>query len=308
MVTVLSLALFLLPLRNTQEGVRTMARPLRIEFSGALYHIISRGIGKMTIFHKDADWKKFIDTLDKVIHRCNWICHAYCLMGNHYHLLVETPDPNLSRGMKHLNQIYSQYYNWKYHRVGPVLQGRYKAYLVEKEARFLDNSRYIVNNPAKAKLVEHPSDWPWSSYRSTVGTAKCPSYLETAFLLGHFSSSRKKARKMYEDFVLAGINSESPLKEAKNQIFLGSDSFVQEVMKHAKESDEIKNVPREQKFAGRPVLDKIFDLKTLHSKKTRNTKIQHAYLNYGYTLREIADHLNLNPNYLSFMLGKMKKI
>ena len=111
---------------------------------------------------------------------------------------------------------------------------------------------------------------------------------------------------MYEDFVLAGINSESPLKEAKNQIFLGSDSFVQEVMKHAKESDEIKNVPREQKFAGRPVLDKIFDLKTLNSKKTRNTKIQHAYLNYGYTLRDIADHLNLNPNYLSSMLGKMK--
>jgi putative transposase len=284
-----------------------MARPLRIQYPGAMYHIISRGIGRMTIFHNEKDWKKFIQFMERVIEKYNWICHAYCLMGTHYHILLETPDANMVVGMKYLNQLYSQFYNWKYQRVGPVLQGRYKAWLVEKEEKFLDNSRYIVNNPVKAKMVQHPSEWPWSSFRATRGLEKVPGYLETDFLLRHFSSSRKKAQKMYEDFVLDGIGMESPLMEAKNQIFLGSDSFIAEAMQHADCTGILIDIPRTQKLAARPTLVDIFENGNRTSKKLRNLRIKEAFEKHQYTLREIGQHLQLHPDYLSRLMHEMRK-
>jgi len=114
-----------------------MARQLRIQFEGALYHIISRGNERKMIFLDDADRIKYINTLHKTIKRFNWLCHVYCLMGNHYHLMIETPDANLALGMKYLNQVYCQFFNWKYHRVGHVLQDRYKSYIVQKEGYLL---------------------------------------------------------------------------------------------------------------------------------------------------------------------------
>ena len=284
-----------------------MARALRIEFEGALYHTINRGVGRMTIFHNDKDWLKFLSFQERVIKQFNWICHAYCLMGNHYHLLIETPDPNLSRGMKILNQLYSQFYNWKYQRTGTVFQDRYKAWLVEKEEKFLDNSRYIVNNPVEANMVQHPSEWPWSSFRATRGLEKPPLFLETDFLLRHFCSSRKKAQNMYEEFVLAGIGMESPLKEAKNQIFIGSDSFIRETMLRIDSTDKLRNLPRKQRVAGRPALNEIFNARAMRSKKERNNKIKAAYEVHHYPLKEIGEHLNLNPNYLSHLLVTMRK-
>ncbi len=210
-------------------------------------------------------------------------------------------------GMKYLNQLYSQFYNWKYQRVGPVLQGRYKSWLVEREEKLLDNCRYIVNNPVEAKMVQHPSEWPWSSYRATRGIEKAPKYLETAILLRHFSSSRKKAQKMYEDFVLAGIGMESPLLEAKNQIFLGSDSFIAEAMLHAENADLLSDIPKIQKLAARPTLANIFGKGSFTSKKIRNSKIKEAYEKHLYTLREIGQHLQLNSDYLSRLLIEMRK-
>ncbi len=284
-----------------------MARPLRIQYPNAMYHIISRGIGRMTIFHNEKDWNKFIQFMKRVMEKYNWTCHAYCLMGTHYHILLETPDANMADGMKYLNQLYSQFYNWKYQRAGPVLQGRYKAWMVEKEAKLLDNCRYIVNNPMEAKMVQHPSEWLWSSFRATRGLEKVPGYLETDFLLQYFSSSRKKAQKMYEDFVLAGIGMESPLLEAKNQIFLGSDSFIEEAMQHAEGADLLSGIPKIQKHAARPALQDIFGKGSFKSKKIRNAKIKGAYEKHGYTLREIGQHLQLNSDYLSRLLIEMRK-
>ena len=283
-----------------------MARPLRIQFPGAMYHIISRGVARMTIFHNEQDRGKFIQFMERVFEKYHWICHAYCLLGTHYHILLETPDANLVPGMKQLNQLYSQFYNWKYHRVGPVLQGRYKSWLVEKEEKFLDNSRYIVNNPVEAKMVQHPSGWPWSSFRATRGLEKVPGYLKTDFLLSHFSSSRKKAQIMYEDFVLAGIGAESPLKEAKNQIFLGSDSFVKEVMKHVDDDDHLTGIPKVQKLAKRPLLEDIF-ASNHQTKALRNILVIEAYDKHRYTLREIGQYLQLNPDYLSRIIAEMRK-
>ena len=283
-----------------------MARPLRIQYPGAMYHIISRGNGRMTIFHNDKDWMKFIQFMERVIEKYNWICYAYCLMGNHYHMLLETPDANMVPGMKQLNQFYSQFYNWKYRRVGSVLQGRYKSWLVEREAKFLDNCRYIVNNPVEAGLIDHPSEWMWSSFRATRGIEKVPSFLETDFLLQHFSSSRKRAREMYEEFVLAGIGTESPLKEAKKQIFLGSDSFIAEAMQHVNGNDMHHNVPKVQRLASRPALGDIFIRTAKCSKEKRNRLIVSAHDKHAYTQREIGDHLGLHPGHISRIVLRLR--
>ena len=156
-------------------------------------------------------------------------------------------------------------------------------------------------------FVKNPSEWNWSSYNATVGTYVCPSFLKIRFILDQFSLSRSIARALYKDFVLAGIGMESPFEKVKNQLFLGSDSFVEEVREKACFSDELQNVPGVQKFAGSPKLTDLFDGNTLVSSKTRNKRIKEAFDRYGYTLREIGDHLDLHPNYISSLLGKMRK-
>jgi REP element-mobilizing transposase RayT len=284
-----------------------MARALRIEFPGALYHVINRGVGQMRIFHTDKDRKKFLHFQERVMKQFNWICHAYCLMGIHYHILVETPDPNLSRGMKLLNQLYSQYYNFKYQRSGPVFQGRYKAWLVDKDEQFLENCRYIVNNPIAVCLVQHPSQWQWSSFNATCGNEKSPPYLHTELVLGYFSSSKRKARKMYESFVLAGNDTDSPFHEARNQIFMGSEEFVNEVLKNVQDRSLLQNIPRNQLLADRPGLKELFRGKLNGSNKNRNRQIRAAFEEHQYTLKEIGTFIGLHPDYLSRLLNQMRK-
>ena len=139
---------------------KAMARPLRLEFAGALYHITSRGDGREAIYLSDGDRELYLEVFAEVCEHCNWLCHAYCLMGNHYHLLVETPDANLSKGMRHLNGVYTQRFNRRHQRVGHVFQGRYKAILIQKESYLLEVARYIVLNPVRAGMVKHPESWP----------------------------------------------------------------------------------------------------------------------------------------------------
>ena len=147
-----------------------MARPLRIAYPGALYHVMSRGNARQPIFLDDIDRHSFFKNLERCIELHNLICHAYCLMDNHYHLLLETPDGNLSSAMRDVNGNYTQWFNTRHERVGHVLQGRYKAHVIEKEPYLLEVVRYIVNNPVRANLVTHPKDWKWSSYRSSAGS------------------------------------------------------------------------------------------------------------------------------------------
>src|SRR4030042_35639 len=146
-----------------------MARPLRIEFPGALYHVTARGNARQDIFLDDDDRLLFCSVLERVVSRFHLLLHAYCLMNNHYHLLVETPEGNLSKGMRQINGVYTQQLNRRYNRVGHVLQGRYKAILVDKDNYLLELSRYVVLNPVRAGLVKQPSRWAWSSYHAMVG-------------------------------------------------------------------------------------------------------------------------------------------
>ncbi|WP_095211313.1 transposase [Endozoicomonas ascidiicola] len=135
-----------------------MSRPLRIQYAGALYHVTSRGNERKPIYREDADFQLFLATLAEVCDRFNWVIHSFCLMTNHYHLVVETPDANLSQGMRQLNGVYTTRFNRKYGRVGHLFQGRYKAILVDKDAYLMELSRYVVLNPVRARMVESPND------------------------------------------------------------------------------------------------------------------------------------------------------
>lgn len=187
-----------------------MARPLRLEFRGALYHVTSRGDGQEAIYTDDTDRERCLDVLAGTVERFNWRVHAYCLMGNHYHLLVETPEANLAQGMRHLNGVYTQRFNRRHRRAGHVFQGRYKAILVQKDSYLLELSRYIVLNPLRARMVKRVPDWPWSSYRATAGLALAPNWLDTDWILSAFGQRKSHARARYRAFVAEGKNQPSP--------------------------------------------------------------------------------------------------
>ena len=149
-----------------------MTRPLRIEYPGALYHVTARGNARQRIYVDAEDYRAFLNLLGKLSERYHWRCHAYCLMSNHYHLLLETPEGNLAAGMRQLNGIYTQAFNRRHHKVGHAFQGRYQAILVDKDRYWLELSRYIVLNPVRAKMVKDAQAYPWSSFRATAGTGR----------------------------------------------------------------------------------------------------------------------------------------
>ena len=160
-----------------------MARPIRLEFAGALYHVTSRGDRREAIYEDDADRERFLAVLADVVRDFNWVCHAYCLMSNHYHLLIETPDANLSKGMRQLNGVYTQASNRRHGREGHLFQGRFKAILVDADSYLLEVARYVVLNPVRARMVRDPAKWPWSSYRAMIGAVEAPDWLATDGLL-----------------------------------------------------------------------------------------------------------------------------
>src|SRR4030067_3311294 len=160
-----------------------MARPLRIEFAGALYHVTARGNRQADIYADDADRQQFLSLLHHTVDRYDWYCHAYCLMDNHYHLLIETSTPTLSKGMKYLNCTYTQYFNRQHQRVGHVFQGRYKAILVQKDSHLLELARYIQFNPGRTHMVRSVKDWRWSSYRATAGYDENDEWLTTDWVV-----------------------------------------------------------------------------------------------------------------------------
>lgn len=163
-----------------------MARPLRLLVPGGTYHVVSRGNARQSIFVDDDDRWRFFETLETTLLAYDARCHAYCLMGNHYHLLLETKRPNLSRAMRQLNGVYGQGFNRRHARTGHVFQGRFSATLVDREAYLLEVCRYIVLNPVRAGLVERPEDWRFSSHRAYAGVEAAPAFLSTASLLAAF--------------------------------------------------------------------------------------------------------------------------
>jgi len=271
--------------------IEGMARPLRIEYPGAVYHITSRGNARKRIYKDDTDRAGFLDVLCSVVKKYNWLCHAYCLMDNHYHLLIETPDGNLSHGMRQLNGVYTQTYNRRHRKVGHIFQGRFKAILVEKEEYLLELCRYVVLNPVRAKSVESPGDWKWSSYRATAGMLRAVPCLTVDWILGQFGSDKKRATRSYKEFVLAGLKEDSPWKSLKGQILLGDEGFVGKFKELLSDKELIREIPRRQRYIGRPGMKAIFE----GQDQRREKELMHrAHVRFGYTLKEIADYLGLH--------------
>jgi len=203
-----------------------MARPLRLEFAGALYHVTARGNARQRIYLDEEDRRAYLDLLGKEVGQQGWCCYAYCLMDNHYHLLIETPEPNLVAGMRRLNGVYTQAFNRRHRRVGHLFQGRYKAIVVDKDAYLRELCRYIVLNPVRAKAVKRPERWPWSSYGATLGEGPAPSWLAVEEVRALFPG-----RGAYRRFVEEGMGGDSPWTVLRGQIYLGGEDFLKRMQR-----------------------------------------------------------------------------
>ncbi|MCE0721879.1 transposase [Legionella resiliens] len=277
-----------------------MARSLRIEFPGALYHITSRGDGQERIYISDEDRNLFLDTLSEICLRCTWVCYAYCLMDNHYHLLIETPAGNLSKGMQLLNGVYTQKFNRIHNRVGHVFQGRFKAILVDKDIYFLELSRYIVLNPVRAKMVASPHEWKWSSYLATILKESKPNWLYVDKILCLFSEDVPSAIRKYQEFVTDGVRSKSPWSNLKKQIYLGSDEFIKEMLKKIDPQMNLIDIPKTQYKTEK------YTLKQIEQKAgSRNEGILVAYKSGQFSLKEIGDYFGLHYSTVSKIVKKL---
>ena len=281
-----------------------MSRPLRIEYDGAVYHITSRGNAREPIYKEDEDRRIFLEVLHRANTRYNWLCHAYCLMNNHYHLIIETPDGNLSQGMRQLNGVYTQLFNKRHSRVGHIFQGRYKAILIQKESHLLEASRYVVLNPVRAKAIKDPDEWKWSSYRGTAGKEKPHPCLTIDWILGQFGSKRRKSEKKYREFVIAGIGVEKIWEDVKGQSILGGDGFIERFLNHVKGYEEVKEIPKSQRYIGRPELAEL--LKGAKRRKEISRTAKEAVERYGYSQKEVADYLGIHYSTVSRMVNEEK--
>jgi REP element-mobilizing transposase RayT len=281
-----------------------MARPLRLEYDGALYHVTSRGNERKPIFKDDNDRDLYLTILAKVTDRFHWICHAYCLMRNHYHLVIETPDGNLSKGMRQLNGVYTQTYNRRHHRVGHLFQGRFKGILIQKESHYLEVCRYVVLNPVRAKAVKQPREWPWSSYRATGGLAPVPRCLTVDELLSQFGQKRGPAQEKYRQYVGEGVAGTTIWENLEAQSLLGVEGFADALRGHVTGKETVREIPKGQRLIGRASLKKLFD-KAGKEKAIRDRLISQAVNQHGYSQMEVARHLKLHYSTVSRLIKSM---
>jgi len=281
-----------------------MARPLRLQFHGAIYHVTARGNDRRPIFEDDDDCARFLIVLASIVARYHVLCHAYCLMGNHYHLLLETPEANLSLAMRQLNGVYTQRFNRRHERCGHLLQGRFGAQLVAGDAYLLEVCRYIVLNPVRAGLVAHPRQWRWSSFGATAGETTPPGFLTTGWVQAFGGAeTRGEALERYTAFIEAGIEQkERPLDRFKSKIAMGDEVYLTRLGERCRRTTSSVEVPRAQRFAGRPTLSDLF--RGVASKAERNACAVAAVCGHGYRIREVAEFLGRHYATISRVLTR----
>lgn len=272
-----------------------MARQLRIEYEGALYHVIARGNEQKKIYSTDKDREKFLDYVQRAHERFGVKIHAYCLMSNHYHLLIETPQANLSRGMQCINSGYTTYYNLKQKRAGHLFQGRYRAILVEKDVYLQELSRYIHLNPVRKKIVENPEEYQWGSYQYYLGrNKKIPEYMEIKTILELFGNKER-----YREFVMDGVRQEvvDLSRDVRVGCILGGEEFVEEIrgryFNQDKKSEDIpalRQFKRERKDF-KMIREEIDKSKRLNDKDKKKVLIYFIRKYMEKTLGEIAKEL-----------------
>ncbi len=270
-----------------------MSRPLRLELAGGLYHVTSRGDGREDVYLSNADRLAWLDVFGQVCKRFNWVCHAWCQMTNHYHLLIETPEANLAQGMRQLNGVYTQRFNRSHTRVGHVFQGRYKAILVERDSYLLELARYVVLNPLRARMVVRLEDWPWSSYLATCGQAAAPAWLQTDWVLAQFGSRRASAIRKYIEFVHEGARLPSVWTQLQGQIYLGSEGFVKKMQEKVEKKPALDEIPRAQRRALTQALNEF------ERQYPRYEAMARAYLSGQHTMLAIAAHFGVHYSTVS---------
>lgn len=276
-----------------------MARPLRLEFPGAIYYVMSRGNHDQPVFLSDDHREAFLDILDSTVRRFNWVCHAYCLMNSHYHLIIETPDGNLSKGMRQVNSVYTQYFNRTEKKSGHLFQGRFKSVLVEKGPDLRDVIRYLLLDPLREGIVNEIEMYAWSSYRSTCGMELPHKCLDMKRVLELFEG--EDAAGFFREYVLAGMQGENPLRRVKGQVVLGSQDFCTKLEPLLKSHMDVKEIPVSQRLVNRPELAALFESRL---ELERDTRILEAVERWGYSQKEIADFLRLHYSSISRILKK----
>lgn len=288
-----------------------MPRPTRIQYENAFYHVMNRGRARQTIFHDEGYFQAFLKTLEEAHSRFDAVIHAYCLMSNHYHLLIETPRANLDRIMRHVNGVYTQRYNRLRKTDGPLFRGRYKAILVDREAYLLQLSRYIHRNPIETKrpIVGRLEDYRWSSYRAYINQASGEPWLyrETTYgLLG-----KKQKYVGYRSYVMQGIDEEVKQFYSKGNMasVIGAKEFKEDIAERKDEfaiDDEISKILNTRPTAKQIIeavsrvrgVDKADILERKKGRQVRNEARQLAmYLCQQYgdmSLKEIANEFGLN--------------
>ena len=268
-----------------------MARPLRIEGEGLTYHVTARGSGRMDIYTNDLERRHFLAIVGEVAETEDLACHAYCLMPNHYHLVVTTARANLSRAFRQVNGRYAQWWNRKRDRVGHVFQGRFWSQVVQYETYFATVCRYVVLNPERAGLVAKAEDWPWSSYRATVGLTPRPSFLNVEQLLGRFSDcDEPMAAARFAEFVGRSGTLTPRLRSAP---VLGDELFVRRFRPVAERAS--REVPR-RRALGRPALETVFAGAVTRAERAASMVRARRE---GYRLVEIARFLGLHHSTVS---------
>lgn len=291
-----------------------MTRPIRIQYPGAYYHVTSRGNERKEIFRGKGDREQFLAYLKSAYLRYGAAIHVFCLMGNHYHLLIETPKGNLSQIMLHINGAYTNYFNIKHKRRGHLFQGRYKSILVEADAYAGELSRYIHLNPVRAGLVDMPEKYLWSSYQYYIGKKKTPTWLSTHFILGYFEHPASSAEKYYVNFVLAGLSEKngSPLKKTVASTMLGTDNFIEKITQDflgvKKKSRDLPALRELKKIEN---IDLIYEEAKVHlgnnSSVSRNAALFICHEYSGKTLKEIGKYFGISESAVSLASTRFKQ-
>lgn len=287
-----------------------MTRPLRIEFPEAIYHVTSRGNRKDAIFLDDRDRHRWLDVLDQAVHRFDACVLAYCLMGNHFHIVLQTRRANLSKLMRHLNGIYSQLFNQRHETTGHLFQGRFHSSLVDRDAYLLTLCAYVELNPVRAGLVKTASAWRWSSYRANVGAIEAPAWLAVEvvhrLVVGreiNDARARRRACAAYESMVQdAHVLARGSVKP-RQQIFMGDERFIERMRARATPARlAAREIPSAQRRG--PKTAKASLAHWLPRCRDREEALSKAHSEDGIPIVQMAQEMGLSPSWVGRLVRR----
>ena len=275
-----------------------MSRRHRIRFQGAIYHVMARGVRKTPLFIDDVDRRKFLKILATALERYACICYSYCLMGNHYHHIIQTPRGNISLFMQYLNGEYAKYFNWRHRYSGHVYEGRFRSPVIEDSHYLAGAIAYIARNPVEALLVKDAAHWKWSSYRAAMGKCACPKFLTLDWLSRLFAADTvEDSRRLFS----AAVHKADLVGDVDVDIVRGGDEFRKHTRTVIGATLYRAELPRSFRAIAQPPLNELFDgIK----KSDRRREIVRAQVVHGYMLSEIARYLDLHPTTISRIVNR----